>query len=613
MEANRVGCAPVVRVASAVLLLSLGAALDGGRGGPVAAQPAGPAVTVSSPAHVGDGVFADMVLSGFPAGFTVLVQCAGEVVTAPPSEGPALCHVVQTLSPEGTPPTTAVWRVVGRFATYDQSRIVDCATEPSGCVAGAATLTDPGDPTSVIAVAFDDLEFSDALTGAPTGGLADGDTVVVQGVGMTSGDWAIAQCDRAFLTDPTPEQAAGRCAAPTTVAVADGTFEAALVVHDPLVTAAGGSLPCDGSGCVVVLSSPSSPGDLAATHLGIAFGPMTLDFTPRRALADGQPVALATRSSVGRQVHVRLCALPLGPTLTESRCGYLDGRITVTDTGDGTGTTLARSRVTTPDGEMDCRVETCAFAAFAESDVPDEPTVAVSPPLELLPFPTVTPEPAEGLLDGDPMAITGSYLLPATTYGLELCVDSYCGLVDEVPVGADGTLRTTVTASPIIGVPPGRYCRTDCTILLVPRTSIGEIADGTYAMAAGTLTAAPDSDLIDGQTIDITGDDLMPTYAGPPLFGFATGGWALTQCDAAVLDDPTLFGVFTHCSVPPPTRAVTIEGSTLDTDLEVQATIQRILGGTTDCTAAPGACVVGLVRFELDASLSTHLTPIAFT
>jgi hypothetical protein len=62
----------------------------------------------------------------------------------------------------------------------------------------------------------------------------------------------------------------------------------------------------------------------------------------------------------------------------------------------------------------------------------------------------------------------------------------------------------------------------------------------------------------------------------------------------------------------PPTRAVTIDGSTLDTDIEVNATISRILGGTTDCTDTPGACVVGLVRFELDGSLSTHLAPTTF-
>ncbi|HEV7762556.1 MAG TPA: hypothetical protein VGO78_26285, partial [Acidimicrobiales bacterium] len=60
------------------------------------------------------------------------------------------------------------------------------------------------------------------------------------------------------------------------------------------------------------------------------------------------------------------------------------------------------------------------------------------------------------------------------------------------------------------------------------------------------------------------------------------------------------------------TRGVTVDGSTLATTIDVQGTITRILGGTTDCTAAPGTCVVGLVRLEQDGSVSTHLAPVAF-
>jgi hypothetical protein len=105
----------------------------------------------------------------------------------------------------------------------------------------------------------------------------------------------------------------------------------------------------------------------------------------------------------------------------------------------------------------------------------------------------------------------------------------------------------------------------------------------------------------------------VSTYTGVPAGLFATGGWALTQCDRAVLDQPDLLGVFTHCSVPPPTQGVTIDGSTLDAPFKVEATITRILGGTSNCAAAPDACVVGLVRLEQDLSLSTHLVPVTFS
>jgi hypothetical protein len=171
-------------------------------------------------------------------------------------------------------------------------------------------------------------------------------------------------------------------------------------------------------------------------------------------------------------------------------------------------------------------------------------------------------------------------------------------------------MRATLTASQVVD---RSYCRTDCLVMLQPIATFGESATGSYTMAAGSLAATPDSGLSDGQAVRITGEDLMPTYDGPPVFGFPTGGWAVTQCASAVLDQPTLVGAFTHCSAAPPTRAVTIDSSTLDTEIDVNATISRILGGTTDCTATPGACVVGLVRFELDGSLSTHLAPITFS
>jgi hypothetical protein len=70
--------------------------------------------------------------------------------------------------------------------------------------------------------------------------------------------------------------------------------------------------------------------------------------------------------------------------------------------------------------------------------------------------------------------------------------------------------------------------------------------------------------------------------------------------------------VLTHCSAAAPTRAVTVEGSTLDTSLDVRSSIPKILGGTTDCTTSADACVVGLVRLEQDGSVSHHLTPISF-
>jgi hypothetical protein len=140
----------------------------------------------------------------------------------------------------------------------------------------------------------------------------------------------------------------------------------------------------------------------------------------------------------------------------------------------------------------------------------------------------------------------------------------------------------------------------------------GPQASATFDMATGTLAVTPSSGLVDGQSVGVSGADLMPTYAGPLIGPFASGGWAVGQCDAAVLGRLTLIGVFVHCGLRPSFQRVTITGSTLEVTATAEASLVRILGGTTDCTTTPGACVLGLLRLEQDGSISHHLQPLTF-
>ncbi|HET6664502.1 MAG TPA: hypothetical protein VFG94_09605, partial [Acidimicrobiales bacterium] len=123
---------------------------------------------------------------------------------------------------------------------------------------------------------------------------------------------------------------------------------------------------------------------------------------------------------------------------------------------------------------------------------------------------------------------------------------------------------------------------------------------------------APSTGLVPGQTVGLTGSSLMPTYLGPNLGPFPTGGWAIGQCDAAVVGNVSLGSVFQHCSLGPSLQRVTIDGSALDVTATVEGVITKILGGTTDCTATPGACVLGLFRLEQDVSTSGYTVPLAF-
>ena len=74
----------------------------------------------------------------------------------------------------------------------------------------------------------------------------------------------------------------------------------------------------------------------------------------------------------------------------------------------------------------------------------------------------------------------------------------------------------------------------------------------------------------------------------------------------------TLLQAFQGCGFPGGAGVATIPGSTYATTVQPTATLTAILGAVTDCRAAPGTCVVGLVRFEQDGTMSTHLTPLTF-
>src|SRR6185503_2618688 len=98
------------------------------------------------------------------------------------------------------------------------------------------------------------------------------------------------------------------------------------------------------------------------------------------------------------------------------------------------------------------------------------------------------------------------------------------------------------------------YCRTDCTVVVRSLTGGTSPQAVPYTLAAGSLAAAPDTGLADGQAVALTGAGLMPSYAGPTLWIFPTGGWSVTQCDRAIVDQPDLAGALTHCAAAPVTR-----------------------------------------------------------
>jgi hypothetical protein len=243
---------------------------------------------------------------------------------------------------------------------------------------------------------------------------------------------------------------------------------------------------------------------------------------------------------------------------------------------------------------------------------PGQPFASAFAPITFVPPPEVSLTPSSGLLDGQPMTLSASNLSPGATYRVQHCKASACHTGQAVRAADDGTLSLAVPAQQQFTA-NGRpvVCRTACSVRVLEPAG-GEIGRRPYAMAAGSLTVVPDTGLADGQAVQVSGSDLMPGYSGRPILGFPTGGWTLTQCDRALLDHLSLSGALTSCSTAPPTLAVDVTDSSFAATLEAPATITKILGGTTDCAASPGACVVGLVRFEQDGSFSAHLEPVSF-
>ena len=304
------------RSAALVALIVLSAGLVAASAPPVvsAEQP----TVVVTPDRVVDGQLVGMGILGFPSGYSGLVQCAGSVFE-PGVPWTSVCTIRQVLVSGGFPPSHVDWTVMSTFTTYDGTRVVDCRTEPSGCVAGVATVSDPSDLTSIIAEAYVPITFLPELRVSPYRLLADGATVTVEADQVPAGTWSIAQCGQAVVDDPTPAQVTALCAPATPVTVGgDGSLAAELTVHDPLTSRNGAIVPCGLDGCVVVLSSDD---DLVVRGFGISFGAPTFEVEPSMDIPEEASVFL-TVGGAPFGTEVSQCVLPVGDTLEGSRCDF---------------------------------------------------------------------------------------------------------------------------------------------------------------------------------------------------------------------------------------------------------------------------------------------------
>jgi len=564
--------------------------LVGATAAPATAQTP-PTVTVT-PDQVIDGQTVTITTSGFGSGLYAFVECPAAFADET-SNTTILnrCALLAGLEEGPVPPSIDV-TVTEVFTPPFGGPTVYCKVEPGGCIVGTAVF-DAATGTDQRAWAPIGFPSGD-MAAVPSRGLAHGATTTVSGSGLPAGTWSVAQCVATYLIGRDPAQRDALCGPATDVTVVDGTLTVDLTVNDPLIAVDGSSIPCGYAACVVDLSSAAT--DVHDTTT-ISFGPPSITMDPAGPFesAEANFVVVTLAGLPGDAAVLRQCGEPIAV----DRC-HAGSEISLDPWGGATVRELSpRPLLNTPTGQVDCRAEACTIAAFVDG------AVAASAPMTFRPLIALTLTPSTDLMDGQSIAVEATNLRPGRQYTLLRCAWG-CYEVASVTPSSDGVVTASVTAAQRLG--DRIVCRDNCEIGIYDGGS--ELRAARYEMSQGTVSADPSVDLADGETIQVSGRMVQPSYTGPNIGPFATGGWAFVQCDAALLDAPSLYNAFDDCSVD--ARAVTVDSTGFDGSREAEATIDTILGRTVDCAASGGACVVGLARFEADGSLTLAVTPLTF-
>jgi hypothetical protein len=483
-----------------------------------------------------------------------------------------------------------------------------CGSRPGGCVV-VVTTNDAGRDGILLA---HDIDVDPApLTIAPGDQEAGVAVEVFAHLPDRAGQAvAVAQC-----AAPVPATASGRQCAPGVPITLDDVGDAAVdltVVES--IPDAGGMILCTHRPCAVAV--------IAADRTTLAISPLTvhapdaaltLDVVPTGPYHEGQEVELrftGTRNSRLRWAHCAATVID-DRRLDETRCSPVNGHWLDSATPTFTTGLNATRRITTAGGtEIACTEPgACVFAADSGAgDFVWAPATMTDPP-------TATLTPSTGLLEGQNMTLRATGLRPDWSYPVWRCdgprpIPDRCEQVpgiDATPA-ADGTAEVLVPARAIFRTGAGAdvYCHRQCHVGLE-----GELSTFLpYALAGGTLTADPATDLTDGQAVAVTASQLVPTYPGEWTPFMHQGEWALTQCDRRVTDAPSIAALYRWCGLPPGTGIVEVPGTDLHATVEVQAHLATLTGHTTDCTTSP--CALALTRHEIDGTLTLLTTPLAF-
>ncbi len=262
----------------------------------------------------------------------------------------------------------------------------------------------------------------------------------------------------------------------------------------------------------------------------LADGLGTVTVAPDTDLLDG---ATVTANVVGGEpdlyLDVLLCVT--GVPEPDGCSTRALGSTAIDGTGTASVTGVVRTVVHRYDGvATDCRVAACEvlFVAYdpasaAGDYVVERVPVTFDPAGPLLPAPTVTVDPRNDLVDGSEVRVTGSGFEARGFVDLSLChPEGGCRYLGDTETDAAGALDTVLRLRATVSswTPTGATtldCRTatgGCSLRASSSHDDVTVALGfdphAPLLPPPTLSVAPDTDLVDGQTVTVSGSGFDP-------------------------------------------------------------------------------------------------------
>jgi LPXTG-motif cell wall-anchored protein len=320
----------------------------------------------------------------------------------------------------------------------------------------------------------------------------------------------------------------------------------------------------------------------------------TVTIEPATDLVDGTPVSVSVSGLRSHAfVEVLQCAADRIDVL--DHCDFPDSAFSDADASGTATLTLKIDALLTPPfagEEVDCRTSECQLVILSESFEEPVATAALhfDPDAALAPPPTLTVTPDDQLADLQAVEVSGSGLVWSDHAVVVQCVPAAADIDDcdfdtltDVAVDA-GSFTTDYLVSAVMDT--GNSGPIDCReagacVLAVSSgysTSPAKSAvvplgfDPDTEVKVGTITVEPDTDLVDGQTVSVTGSGFPPDR-GVSFYVCATGPSEES------------------CEFTPSFAFVDESGAFTASDVRVWATI-RTETGEIDCRAVAEGCTL---------------------